>query len=282
MEGRYRRVVDLVELTDLLQAQGTGISIDEIADRFDVSRRTAERMLRALRERYPELSADVRHGRKYWRFQKHSRTAPFEPAADTWLSARRVAEDMAQRIGEPLDALLAASAEEGASPEVRRQALRMRAMLDRSVELFRVEEPKRETSDVRALVAAVVEAAGPRARQAGVALETIVGDAQPWIEADRVQLTSALLALVENAIEASPSGGRVRLEVLRSVHPGVRRFQVDDEGQGVDPVCRDRIFEPYFTTREEAAGLGLALAQSIARRSGGRVAHQSRPGPGAR
>lgn len=66
MSGRYRRLVDLVELTGLLQSTTSGLSIDQIAERFEVSRRTAERMLEALRERFPALQPQLREGRKYW------------------------------------------------------------------------------------------------------------------------------------------------------------------------------------------------------------------------
>lgn len=280
MEGRYRRVVDLVELSDLLQARETGISIDEIADRFDVSRRTAERMLRALRDRYPDLAAQVRHGRKYWHLERRSPMAALGPAPDDWTSAHRIAEGMAQRVGESLDALIAA-AEEGASDELLPLALSVRRTLDRSIELFRVEEPKAEPIDVDAVVAAVTEAARPRARAARVELRPIATGSQPWIEADRAQLARALLALVENAIDASPAGGCVRIEAQTGVEAGTRRFRVDDQGPGVSPAFRERIFEPYFSTREAAAGLGLSLAQAIARRSGGRVSLLSTPGAGA-
>ena len=67
MDGRYRRIVDLVELTGLLQTRVGGVSLDEIAERFEVSRRTAERMLGALRRRFPQLDFELREGRKYWR-----------------------------------------------------------------------------------------------------------------------------------------------------------------------------------------------------------------------
>lgn len=285
MEGRYRRVVDLVELTDLLQVQHSGLSIDEIADRFAVSRRTAERMLRALRERYPDLAAEIRHGRKYWRFRHGSRAAPLESGPDAWTSARTLAEGMALRLDEPLAALLLATEHERdpqhAAEEAHRLAARMRRVLEHSLQLFRMDEPKPEPTDTGALLVSVTDALRPRAREAGVELRPLVTGAACWLEADRALLSRALAALVENAIEASPPGGRVRVEVSPGLHPGTRRFQVDDEGPGVDPSCHERIFEPYFTTRDEAAGLGLALARSIARRHGGRVALVATPGRGA-
>jgi len=281
MEGRYRRVVDLVELTDLLQVRGAGLTIDDIAERFVVSRRTAERMLRALRERYPELVSETHEGRKYWHLRGPGRSVSVEPAADAWTSARAIAEGLAQRVNEPLTALLLAAEREDAHGEICQLALRTRRVLERSLQLFHPEVLKPGPIEAGALLASVTEAARPLAREARVELTPLLSGANPWFDADCAQLTRALSALLENAIEASPAGGRVRIEASAGEHPGGQRFQVDDEGPGVDPACRDRIFEPYFTTREEAAGLGLAIARSIARRHGGRVMLIETPGPGA-
>lgn len=78
MAVRYQRATDLVELTGILQTTATGLSIDEIADRFDVSRRTAERMLSALRERFPDLQPHLRAGRKYWKLPGRGQARPLQ------------------------------------------------------------------------------------------------------------------------------------------------------------------------------------------------------------
>lgn len=75
---RYQRAVDLVELTGILQTTVSGLSIDEIAQRFEVSRRTAERMLSALRERFPDLEPVFRGSRKYWKLPPTSRARPIQ------------------------------------------------------------------------------------------------------------------------------------------------------------------------------------------------------------
>lgn len=78
MGVRYHRAADLVELTGTLQTTVSGLSIDEIAERFEVSRRTAERMLSALRERFPHLEPIFRSGRKYWKLPPDARTHPLQ------------------------------------------------------------------------------------------------------------------------------------------------------------------------------------------------------------
>jgi nitrogen-specific signal transduction histidine kinase len=69
MGGRYQRATDLLELKDLLQITTFGLTMDSIADYFEVSRRTAERMIGALRDRFPGVDSETHEGRKYWRLE---------------------------------------------------------------------------------------------------------------------------------------------------------------------------------------------------------------------
>jgi signal transduction histidine kinase/CheY-like chemotaxis protein len=115
------------------------------------------------------------------------------------------------------------------------------------------------------------------------------------VEADRAQLTQVLLNLLLNARDAAGSDGTVWLEVdamsvgaggsAPPVPPGDWvRISVIDDGPGVDAQDRARIFEPYFTTKQEdeGTGLGLATVHGIVHRWGGEVVLSSPPGGGAR
>lgn len=75
---RYRRFVDMLELAATLQASRTGITLQQIADRFEVSRRTANRMLGALREVYVDIETTSRDGRKYWHLPMPSSSDPLQ------------------------------------------------------------------------------------------------------------------------------------------------------------------------------------------------------------
>jgi signal transduction histidine kinase len=79
----------------------------------------------------------------------------------------------------------------------------------------------------------------------------------------------AISNLVDNAIEHSPSGGRVDVSLDDDGKFG--SIEVHDRGPGIPAPLRERAFEPSFSTREGAAGLGLAVARSIATVHGGRV-----------
>ena len=91
----------------------------------------------------------------------------------------------------------------------------------------------------------------------------------PPFAGDRIKLRQALRNLIANAIQAQPGGGAVRVELLREQDDLVAR--VSDGGPGIPSELRSRALEPFFTTRAEGTGLGLALVQRIAELHGGRV-----------
>lgn len=117
--------------------------------------------------------------------------------------------------------------------------------------------------------------------KSGVSLQQkdISGVAPLLLRADRQALQSALVALLENAIQASPEGGVIELE-LSSVEQGVR-LSVRDQGRGIDPQLLSRLFEPFFTTRSHGTGLGLAIVRNVVEGIGGRVTATNVDGGGA-
>jgi signal transduction histidine kinase len=102
------------------------------------------------------------------------------------------------------------------------------------------------------------------------------GDAA--ITADPLRLKEALLNLVVNALEASAAGGRVEVEIAQA--EGAARVVVRDFGRGMSHDVLARIGTPFFTTREEGTGLGVALARATFVRHGGALEYASRPGAG--
>jgi signal transduction histidine kinase len=113
-------------------------------------------------------------------------------------------------------------------------------------------------------------------------------EADPGLKvgADAGQLRRALLNLARNAVaaatRANPGGlGRVQLRA-RGVDGGGVRIEVDDNGAGVESALREKIFAPFFTTREKGTGLGLAFVREIVFDHGGNVHVSDAPGGGAR
>lgn len=108
------------------------------------------------------------------------------------------------------------------------------------------------------------------------------------IRADREQITQVLVNLVQNAADAAEAvhgthGGRVRVVLEESTEPAGVRIRVQDNGPGIAPEDRLRVFEPYFTTKAEGkgTGLGLAIVHRIVSEHGGSIELAESPLGGA-
>jgi two-component system NtrC family sensor kinase len=113
-------------------------------------------------------------------------------------------------------------------------------------------------------------------------LEKSLDPALPPIYCDASQVQQALLALLMNAIEAMPQGGRLSVSTAYDPTQRVCRLAVSDEGPGIPDEILPHIFEPFFTTKEESkgVGLGLAIALGIIQQHGGNIEVVSTPQKG--
>jgi len=121
----------------------------------------------------------------------------------------------------------------------------------------------------------VVAVLRQRADACGISLERR-GDAR--VEADARRLQEALHNLVSNAIDATPRGGSIRIEIAAA--DGCARISVRDSGKGMSSETLAKLGTPFFTTREDGTGLGVALARAAFLQHGGSLEYRSEPGGG--
>ena len=100
----------------------------------------------------------------------------------------------------------------------------------------------------------------------------------PPVKADEGQLRAALLNLLRNSREAMPAGGTVAV-TTRAVGGGVE-VEVRDTGAGISAADQQRIFDPFFSTKEKGTGLGLAFAQQVVKEHRGTLRCESEVGRG--
>ncbi|MBU0603797.1 MAG: PAS domain-containing protein [Gammaproteobacteria bacterium] len=137
----------------------------------------------------------------------------------------------------------------------------------------------RESINTAALVDELRHTVEPVARQAGVQLVVRALPDGSTVSGDRKAIASALVSLLENAVQACGQDGVVELGATASTTRLC--FTVRDNGRGIEQNIQDRLFEPFFTTREEGTGLGLAIARGVARVHGGDIECESAPGAGS-
>ncbi len=133
--------------------------------------------------------------------------------------------------------------------------------------------------DLRALLEREIAQFAAETR-AGIEIDLHVAEGLPPVAGDPAQLSQVLLALLRNAAEASgEAGGHVTVEAEIA---GERvRVRVRDDGCGMDAETLRRAFDPFFSTKPKAKGLGLAAARGIVAQHGGTLAAASAPGAGA-
>jgi two-component system NtrC family sensor kinase len=105
----------------------------------------------------------------------------------------------------------------------------------------------------------------------------------PSVALGREQLVQVVLNLVLNAADSVEGGGHVRIAAAPSTEGGVR-LSVEDDGPGVALEVRDRLFEPFVTTKEvgKGSGLGLAVCRGLIEAIGGTIALDETAPRGAR
>ncbi len=174
------------------------------------------------------------------------------------------------------------------------QAERMTALIRQLLDFARPRPLLKGQLRVDAMLARVCELLATIAREAQVTIAPSAPIASHLeVEADDAQLQQVLTNLVINAIHASPAGSTVELGVraidqVAPAHVGSSvaswlAIDVRDHGIGMDAATCDRIFEPFYTTKDvgEGTGLGLSVSWGIIREHGGWIAVDSEPGEGS-
>lgn len=160
-----------------------------------------------------------------------------------------------------------------------RESDRLNSLLGDFLLTVSSQQPKKARVMLTSLVEETVDlfASEPKVRL-GISLETLIHKGVE-VEGDSARLRQAVWNLFANALDATPAGGVIRV-VLES-ESGQAILKVEDSGPGIPPEIRDRIFEPFTTTKGKGTGLGLSLVLSVVQAHNGTVEAESSSGTGS-
>ena len=171
----------------------------------------------------------------------------------------------------------------GALGEINTQAARAADIIRRLRALARSQQSARTPASINSLVTEIIDLAESDARLHGVRLSLQLADNLPQVLVDAGQIQHVVLNFVRNSLEAlaaHPGAGRIEICTSMTVAGDVELL-VTDNGPGLTAEAVQRLFDPFFSTKESGTGMGLAISNTIARLHGGSVGHRPNEPSGA-
>jgi signal transduction histidine kinase len=154
---------------------------------------------------------------------------------------------------------------------------RLNRLVSAMLDTARPRAPSYGAVDMHDLIGKSIAMLGAQAAKKQVGVSASLRAAKPVIECDEEQITQVLLNLLMNGLQILDHGGRIEIDT----HDDERYLYIEiaDDGPGIDPAERTRVFEAFFFKREGGIGLGLAIVQQIVNSHGGEIeAAESRLG----
>lgn len=133
--------------------------------------------------------------------------------------------------------------------------------------------------DLGLVAATVLDLFTAQAEQTNIRFERHIAAVSP-VDGDAGRLQQAVTNLVLNALQATPPGGFIRVEVAEQ--SGEVQLAIEDSGPGLSPQARRHLFEPFFTTKERGSGLGLPLVHAVIQQHAGSISVEEGRALGAR
>jgi len=166
------------------------------------------------------------------------------------------------------------------SGNIQREVGRLSKIVDTFLNFSRVSELERAPVNIHALIDEVLTLLARDAHARGIRIETAFAGSELVKNVDPEKMKTVFLNLIINAIEAMPSGGRLRITTFGGGRKPAK-ITISDTGCGIAAEDLERIFDLYYSTKEQGSGLGLAIVNDIIRDHGGELAVQSSLGTGS-
>ncbi|MBS3757482.1 MAG: PAS domain-containing protein [Desulfobacterales bacterium] len=209
------------------------------------------------------------------------------------ISIGRLSAGIAHEINNPLTTIMTSSMmlQEEVAPDeeiskelavISAEAQRCRKIVQNLLDFARQTKPMQKLQDINAIVRDNIYLTKKQAEFKDVYVDSSLADDLPRIYIDKEQIQQILINLTLNAVEATDSGGWITFTTSYDPSADEILITVSDTGSGISSENQEKIFDPFYTTREDGTGLGLSITHSIVEQHGGRIEIDSRPGHGSR
>jgi two-component system NtrC family sensor kinase len=163
--------------------------------------------------------------------------------------------------------------------EIKRESKRCKKIVQDLLSYARTPRPSLERVDLNGLLTQIVDFAANHTDMRNVIIDTDFTPSLPWVMLDGDQIRQVAINLILNAGGAMPEGGRLIVRT-EPVEGGRVAISFIDTGCGIPQENIEKIFEPFYTTRERGTGLGLAITRQIIEQHHGDISVESTPGEG--
>jgi two-component system NtrC family sensor kinase len=163
--------------------------------------------------------------------------------------------------------------------EIKRESKRCKKIVQDLLSYARTPRPSLELIDVNQLLTQIVDFAANHTDMRGVTISTEFTQTLPAIMLDGDQMRQVAINLILNAGGAMPNGGSLIIKTTQIDADHIQIAFIDD-GCGIPIEHLEKIFEPFYTTKERGTGLGLAITRQIIEQHHGEIAIESTPGKG--
>ncbi|MBN1902136.1 response regulator [Candidatus Sumerlaeota bacterium] len=128
-----------------------------------------------------------------------------------------------------------------------------------------------QPADIQRILLDVHDSVKARCARQNVQMKIDIPMKLPFVSIDEMSMEEAFLNMIANALDAMPEGGHLLIRAYVDVFKSEMVIKFIDSGSGIQPEHLDKVFEPFFTTREDGVGLGMCLVHQIIKRHGGTI-----------